>query len=399
MSEESAAQKQWRKVVAILFVAIVSAYLLNAFKPAADKKTVKASYPPVEIIQAQFKDVSIPVISQGSIKARTRIKLVAEVSGRVTELAKLKNNGGFFKQGDWLLSIDDTDYRLAMSRAQAQVAAAKQQFIRVKTEADQAKYDLRQIGRDPSKSSSYALREPQLAEAKANLQAAQADLEIARLQMQRTKVLAPFDGRVVSKQVDVGQYVSAGSVLAEIYSTDSVTIRLPLTLRQAQLLNLGLYENKYNKDNIKIILMADSAEKHYQWDARLSHVEGEVDSRNRLIYVVAEVKSPYAKETNKPPLTPGMFVKAELKGVEKKAIKIPRGALRFDNHVWLLTENNRLKIKAVSVLSKTERSIYIESGIETGDQVIVNAIDFPVDGMRLLLVKAGEQQQEKLNHG
>jgi len=214
------ARKQWPVVIAILMLAVVVAFVLNFFKPEAEKKAFKEEFPLAEFVVARSELIAIPVVSQGSIKAKTYIKLVAEVSGRISQMAKLRFNGGFFKKGQLLLSIDDADYRLAMVRAEAQVAAAKQQLIRVQTEAGQARYDLKQIGRDPSKSTSYALREPQLAEAQANLQAAQAELEIAGLQMQRTRVLAPFDGRVMNKQVDVGQYVSTGTLLADIYSTE-----------------------------------------------------------------------------------------------------------------------------------------------------------------------------------
>ena len=173
-------KKQWPIVLGVLIQAIVISFLLNFFKPVADKKVSKEEYPLAELVIANKQLVAVPVVSQGSVKAKTYIKLVAEVNGRITHMAKLKINGGFFKKGDLLLSIDDTDYRLAMSRAKAKVVAAKQQLIRAETEADQAKYDLQQIGRDPSKSTAYALREPQLAEAKANLQAAQAELEMAR---------------------------------------------------------------------------------------------------------------------------------------------------------------------------------------------------------------------------
>jgi len=379
-------KKQWSIVVVILLLAISIAVLLNIFKPEAEKKVTKDEPPVAEFVTANIKSTAVPVSSQGSVKAKTYIKLVAEVNGRVTHVAKLKFNGGFFKKGELLLSIDDTDYRLAMSRAKAQVAAAKQQLIRVETEAGQAKYDLKQIGRDPSKSTSFALREPQLAEAKANLQAAQAELKIAELQMQRTRVIAPFDGRVVNKQVDIGQYVSVGTLLADIYSTESVTVMLPLSLQQTELLGIKLGSNQPLIDSMKIKLISESAFRQYQWSAKLSHTEGEIDVRNRLISLVAEVKSPYAKNqqfVDRPPLTPGMFVKAELIGIEQNVIKLPRKVLRYGGNVWLIDENNLLQIRTVEILSKDRDFVYIKSGISQGDKVIINSINFPLNGMQL----------------
>ncbi len=396
-------KKQFPLVFIIIFLALTVSLLLYFFKPEADKIEVQDEPPLAEFIIANVESIAVPVASQGSIKAKIHIKLVAEVSGRVTRMAKLKFDGGFFKKGDLLLSIDETDYRLAISRAKAQVAAARQQLVRAETEAGQAKYDLRQIGRDPSKSTSYALREPQLAEARANLQAAQADLKISELQMQRTTVSAPFDGRVVSKQVDIGQYVSAGTLLADIYSTESVTVRLPLSLRQTELLGIKLRNNQQLIQTMKINLIANSTSKKHQWMAKFSHTEGEIDVRNRLVYLVAEVDSPYVKKLefiDRPPLTPGMFVKAEITGLEQSTVKLPRSALRYDENVWLLDELNQLQKTPVEILNKDRNYIYVKTGLSQGDRVIINSIDFPLNGMKLspLLINSMSSKTAKISH-
>jgi len=386
-------KKQWPIVVGVLLIAFFIAFLLTAFKPRAEKKVVKSESPVAEYIVAKLTSLAVPVVSQGSVKAKTEIKLVAQVSGRITHMAKLKHNGGFFKKDELLLSIDDTDYRLAMTRAQAQVAAAKQQLIKVEIEAGQAKYDLQQIGRDPSKSTAYALRQPQLAEAQASLQAAQADLELSHLQMQRTKVVAPFNGRVVSKQVDIGQYVSEGTLLADIYSTEMVTVRLPLSLSQTELLGIKLRGNQDLFETLTIKLLSEYAAKKYQWDAQFSHTEGEIDVRNRLVYLVAQVQDPYVKQDaflERPPLTPGMFVKAQLSGLEKPMFKMPRSALRYNSTIWLIDPQNKLQIKPVNVLTKDRDFIYVDSGLKQGDRVINSSIDYPLNGMLLTPVLISE---------
>lgn len=379
-------KKQLPKIISVIFLSAVVAYMLNMYQPEVEKKIVKDELPFVEYIVAKTQSMSIPVMSQGSVSAKTVIKLVAEVSGQVKHMAKLKFNGGFFKKGDLLLRIDDTEYQLKIAKAKAQVAAAKQQLVRVETEAGQAKYDLKQIGRDPSKSSSYALREPQLAEAKANFQAAKADLKIAQLQIQRTKIKAPFDGRVVSKLVDITQFVSVGTLLANIYSTESVIVRLPLRLNQAELLGLRLGDNQVQINAVKINLSSASAKDIYHWPAILSHIEGEIDLRNRLVYLVAEVKAPYAqnkKFINRSPLTPGMFVKAQLSGVKREVIKLPRLVLRQGGSVWLIDDESKLTIKKIDILYKDEKFIYVDSGLNDEDKIITSLIDYPLNGMSL----------------
>ena len=384
---QDAAKKEWLIVVGILAVGVLLAVLLNVFKPEADKKPVKDNPPMVEFVSAIKQAVSIPVFSQGSVNPKTHIKVIAEVSGQVVEIAQIKNNGGFFKQHELLLRIDETDYQLAITKAKAQVAAARQQLIRVETEAAQAKYDLKQLGRKSSSSTAYALREPHLAEAKANLQAAQADLKISQLQLERTKIKAPFDGRVVGKQVDIGQYVSPGTLLAEIYSTEKIEVRLPISLQQAELLGISLANNQLLINAMKVILSSDYSGRRYEWEARLSHIEGELSARNQLIYVVAEVNNPYLIDeglAEKPVLTPGMFVKAKITGLEKSSVVVlPRVSLRYGNEVWVIDDANKLQKKKLTLHAKDRDFIYVESGIHAGDRIITNNIDYPVEGMNL----------------
>ncbi len=397
-------KKQIMSASLVVLVAIVIIYFLNAYQPETEKKIAKKNIPFVEYVTAHVEPISIPVMSQGSVKAKIAIKLIAEVSGQIKKMEKLKFNGGFFKKGNLLLSIDNTEYQLKITKAKAQIAAAKQQLVRAETESEQAKYDLKQIGRDPSKSSSFALREPQLTEAQANLQAAEADLKIAKLQIQRTRIRAPFNGRVVNKLVDVSQFVSMGTLLANIYSTDSVIVRLPLRLNQANLLGLSrLGNSKAQMKAIKISLSSVSAGDIYYWPAVLSHIEGEIDVHNRLVYLVAKVKSPYAqykKFSNRPPLTPGMFVKAELLGIKRKVIKLSRSVFQQGSHVWLIDQDNKLRIKQVDILYKDEKFIYITEGLNDGDRVIVSTIDYPLNGMKLTpqLTNGALPMRKEINH-
>lgn len=416
VAEESSTptNRQWLIVALILLVAIAISTLLIMLKPEAEKKQLIKTSPQVEIIIAKQALLSVPVFSQGSVQAATRIKLVAEVSGAIVEMAGLKLNGGYFKQGELLLKIDDEQYLLAISRANAQLAAAEQKLIRVETEARQARFDLQQISRDPSKSSSYALREPQLAEARANLQAAQAELKIAQLQLKRSRVLAPFNGRVINKQVDISQFVSIGSLLADIYATDKVNVRLPLSLSQAVELGLNLDASE-TSDSLNILLSAEIAGKQFEWSTDSSHIEAELDEKNRLLYLVAAVDLRLSRKVsnhNELRLTPGMFVKAKIFAAKKQLIKLPRRALRYGNKIWRMNAENKLEKISVQLASKDRLSVYIIPGVvpgvnsddissvisehvsgltaalKQGDKVIVSAIDFPVEAMTLSITKA-----------
>ncbi len=384
-------------VAVILVVAAIVSTLLFVFKPVAEKKQAREAPPLAEYLVVRQEQLSIPVFSQGTIVASKQIKLVAEVNGRIAEVASDKFNGGFFNQGDMLVKIEPKDYQLSLTRTEAKVAAAEQQLARVEIEAEQARFDLKQIGRDASSSSAYALRKPHLAEAKANLRAARADYEIAQLQLKRTEIRAPFNGRVVKKHVDAGQYVGVGSVLADIYSSEAVEVGLPLSLEQTGLTGIDLRDSQAYADQVEIKLHVDYGDEKYQWQARLSHIESELDARNRLVKLVARVEQPFNNaqgDQRRPPLTPGMFVKARITGLQKdKVIRAPRSVLRANNEVWLVDKEDRLQKSRVELYAKDESMIYIKSGLKSGDRVILNSIDYPLEGMGLNGKNVGEKHQ------
>ncbi len=384
-------------VAVILIAAVIVSVLLFVFKPVAEKKQAKEAPPLAEYLVVREEQLAIPVFSQGTIVASKQIKLVAEVSGRIAEVASDKFNGGFFNKDDVLARIEPKDYQLALTRSEAKVAAAEQQLARVEIEAEQARFDLKQIGRDVSGSSPYALRKPHLAEAKANLRAARADYEIAQLQLKRTEIRAPFDGRVVKKHVDAGQYVAVGSVLADIYSIEAVEVSLPLSLEQTGLTGIDLRDSQASADRIEIELHVDYGDKKYRWHARLSHIESELDARNRLLKLVARVEQPFntsQEYAHRPPLTPGMFVKARISGIQKDSVvRAPRSVLRANNEVWLVDKNDRLQKSRVELYAKDESMIYIKSGLKSGDRVILNSIDYPLEGMGLDSKNISEQLQ------
>ena len=380
--------KQIYLVAWILLAAIVLAVLMFVFKPVAEKKAVEKIPPVVNVIHIQYESLSIPVFSQASVVASQEIQLVAELSGRIVKISDSVLTGGVFEAGDLLFEIDDTDYRLSSVRAEANLAAAQQQLEKIKLEAEQAKFDLQQIGRDPSRSTPYALKKPQVVEAQANLKAAKAELEMARIQVNRTKLRAPFKGRVRSQQVNKGQYVSPGKQLAEIYASEQLEVRLPVSLQQLKLTGLSLQNNIEDNQKVNIHLRLDYGSDAMQWTAQLSHLEAVLETSSRLLYMVAKINQVPVGSITKQPLTlvPGMFVKAKIEGLPiSSVVRMPRQALREKNTLWIFDESGQLSIKPVEIYAKDENHVYIKSGLMPEDKVIVSALDYAVEGMQLTI--------------
>jgi len=376
---------QWFLVAAILVLAILIVSLLVIFKPKAERKPVEIKSPHVDVVIARSEWKKIPVSSQGRITASRRVNISAEVNGRIVSVSDHFNDGAYFKKDDVLLKIDSREYQLAVVRADAQVAAAEQNLVRAQAESQQAKNDLSRLSvKSKNKISAYALREPQLKEAQAKLKAAKADYALAQLKLEKTVIRAPFNGRLINKKVELGQYVVAASQLAEIYNDTALQVKLPIRLPQLDLL-LG-QDKSYkitDQNNITAQLSLMSSNQIHKWTATIIQLAAVVDTNNQLINLLAKI-NPMQNNTEGGMLLPGMFVQAEISSaIAEKIFVLPRQALHAVNQVWLLNKNNQLNKITVDVLYKNASSIFVNAGINDGQKIIISSINTPIEGMKL----------------
>ncbi|MFW2373921.1 MAG: efflux RND transporter periplasmic adaptor subunit [Gammaproteobacteria bacterium] len=380
---------QFRLVAAVLLLGIAITILLLAFKPSAQRVAVDYKPPQVDILLAVAQDIHIPVHSQGNVQAKTQIKIAAEVTGKIDWVSDTLIDNGYFDKAERLLAIDDTEYKLLITKAEAQVAAGRQLLARSEAEADQARKDLQRLGRKTADSTEYALRIPHLKEARANLKAAEADLSIARLQQQRTEILAPFAGRLIKKYVDVGQFVAPGNPLLDIYSTEAAETRIPLTQNQLSLLRLPDNRSAENavESASQVLVSAYFAGENWRWTGQLVRTEGVIDERNRMVYAVVQIDQPNQadpEQPGRPALTSGQFVKVTIQGrPQQRVYVLPRSALRYGRELWLVDNDNRLQKRQVGVLHKEKMHVYIDSGLTPGERVITSSLDIAIDNMRL----------------
>jgi len=313
------------------------------------------------------------------------------VAGQVTSVSAAFANGGFFKEGDVLLTVDPRDYEVAVARAEAQVAQAELRLSREKEEAEVARQEWERVGH--GKAPPLALRQPQVAEARAGAGAARAGLRQAELSLSRTVVRAPYDGRVRSKAADVGQYVGPGTPLGRIYAVDYAEVRLPLHDSEMAYLPLSFdFRGPDGADSgPEVILRSTFAGTEHTWTGRVVRVEGEIDARSRMVTVVARVPSPYDRSTDatRPPLAVGMFVEAEIIGRSvDNVVVLPRPVLRAGDRVLVVDGAARLHFRDVDVLRSEADSVIVQSGLGEGERVCVSALDAAVGGMRVRV--AGE---------
>ncbi len=376
--------------LAVLGVSALAASAMVIMRPQVEtqRPTVKPPLVRTEVVALGAKTMQVE--SQGTVNPRTESQLVPEVSGRVTWVAPSFVSGGFFEAGDVLVRIDPFDYEQALVAARAEVARSSVLLERERAEAELARTEWQELGRGAG--SPLMLREPQIAEAQAIVEAAGANLQRAKRNLERTVVRAPYAGRVREKRVDVGQYISVGAPVATLYSVDVAEVRLPLPDDELQYLDLPLvYRGDSDDDGPNVTLTATFAGGTHEWEGRVVRTEGEIDPRSRMVHVVAQVENPYGRgdEPGRPPLAVGMYVRARIHGrtIEDVAI-LPRTALRPDGNVWVVDADGRLRIRSVAVLRTDREHVYISSGLSEGERVCVSALEVVSEGMRVRVAGA-----------
>lgn len=362
----------------LVVVGLGSAWYLRTNAPEVKNREIETRIQTVAVKEFSPRRITIPVYSRGEVTPSTEIQLVLEVAGVVTHIAPHFANGGFFKKGELLLRVDDSRYRLDITKAKARVVSAEEKLRRLRMELS--------IDEDiEGLPSPKQYRDQQLREGKAQLEAAKADYRLVSIQLEKTTLVAPFDGRVRRALVGVGQYVSPGLQLAQVYPVDMAEIRLPLTDRQLALVNISARPDQV-KHLPKVTFKLNFGDQDYFWQGKIVRTEGGLDVKNRVLYAIAQISNPYqADDTqpNRPPLAAGQFLEAEIEGrTHDNIMVLPRKALRNGNEIWVV-EKGRLRQRAYQTLYKDKHSIFINKGIERGDLVVMTPMDVTVEGMQV----------------
>jgi RND family efflux transporter MFP subunit len=386
----------------VLLLGALVAFLAVKLKPEPERRAPDTPPPLVQVVTVTTRAVALNVHSQGTVEPRTESTLVAQVDGRIVDVAEAWAAGGFFRAGEVLVEIDPRDYRLAVADAEAAVADARVALEREQAEAELAREEWEELG-DGGEPSALLLRKPQLAQARARLEAAQAAVERARLDLERTRVTAPFDGRVRGKQADLGQYVAPGTPLAEVYATEYAEVRLPVSKEDLQYLAVGVGWSADGRGPEggtapPVQLFGELAGATRTWQAKVVRTGAEIDPRSRMLAVFARVDDPYHRDgrpaspappSTPPPLPMGLFVEAEIAGrIAPAAVVLPRRVLRTtartrDAEVLVVDAADTLRFRRVEVLRTVGDDVVIGSGLADGDRVVVSRLEEAVPGMRV----------------
>lgn len=383
-------------VIAVLVLGIVALKVLvmSRKKPARKPRPVLA--PLVNAERAEVENVQMSVLGFGTVMPKTVVKIVPQVGGVVVDCHADFANGGFFNANEPLITIEQDDYKFALKNSEASVVRAQVLLDVEQAQADAAILEWEQLHPGTKPDSPLVLREPQIAQAQAELKAAEANMEKAKLNLKRTVISLPFNGRIEQESIDIGQYVTVGQPVATVYSTDIVEIVVPLEDRDLAWFEVPYRNNGHsskgdvNKD-AEVEVTADFAGKKWVWQGSVVRMHGRVDPLSRMVKVVVEVEKPFERNGGRPPLMPGMFVSIKIKGRKlNDVIRLPRHGVHNGNQVWVAFEN-KLNVREVTIDRTDSKYAYVTSGIYDGDLVITSPIDAVIDGMAIRVEVAGQE--------
>lgn len=368
--------------LAIVIGAIALGYLIVASKAPPEKEDIVDKAFLVEAQTVYFEPVEFAVYSQGNVVPKNRTNVSTQVSGTIVSVSDVFVEGGFFNKGDVLLTLEQDDFLTEVKLAEAELAQMQASLEEEIARGKVAEQEWRSV--NGSVPPELGLRKPQLAREQANLNASKAKLERAKRNLARTKIIAPYNGIVVSRNVDLGQFIGVGTQVAEIYSTDIAEVRLPITNSDLAYLNL----EEGVKNNNSVYFTARVAGELQQWQGTLVRSEGVLDQGSRVIYAIAQVEDPYDLNTKQhiQALRFGQFVQAVITGTNvENVVVLPRKLLRLDGTVLTVGEDRTLTIKDVVVARSDAERVYVRSGLKSSDNVVTSPVPNAFTGMKVRL--------------
>ena len=368
-----------RKLTPVIILAVLLglAFLVLRNPPQADRiEAPAAAQLAVDVMKLERQPYRVNLQSYGTVQPRTQSILVAQVFGEITSINDSLRTGGFFEKGEKLLSIDQRDYLADVKISDALLMGARQALAEEKARSMQALEDWNRLG-NQGEAPALVLRKPQLAAAEARVISAHSALDKARLELERTHIVAPYAGRVRNKLVDQGQVVNKNSPLAEIYAVDFVEIRLPIRNRDLTFIDLPedyRFDAGEPADGPRVTIHSELGGGS-EWQGRVVRTEGAIDDNARQLHVVAQIDDPFGVHARgKTPLKIGQYVTAELQGRQvQDALVISSHAIYQGGYVYIV-EAGILQRRDIEIAWQNQAEALVDSGLSEGDLLVMTSL-------------------------
>ena len=366
--------------IAIILTASMSSWWLLRSAPVQETREKSRSAKIVQTVDVTPSEHSISVSAYGNVIAARKLLVQPEVTGRVIGQHPSLVPGGRIREGESLITLDDSDYRLALREARTTLDQARSELDVEAGRQIIARRELEQLRKDMPAgdiNEALVLRQPFKASAEAVVERAETAVAKAELDLTRTVIRSPFNALVIDETVETGQQADVGSPFATLVGSDVFWIQanIPLSeLRWIQFPEEGLPGAK-----AEIELSGTTL----SWDGRVSRLLGDLEEAGRLARILIEVPKPLESNPDQPLLL-GSYVRVKIEaGSIKDVIEIPRSALHDGKRLWLVGSDEKLIIRDTEVRWRNEDLLLVTNVIKPGESLIVSDLTAPLPGMDL----------------
>ena len=370
------------KPLFILLAAFAISYLLWLLGQVQPDPVEEAPAPDVIVEILTPENFQVQINSNGTTTPLTQTVLTAEVGGEVIYRSKKFSEGSSVIEGEILAKIDDTDLQLQYKNALLQLANAEVQYSLQLAEAEVAKEAWEKIG--DGVASDLTLKKPQIKQAEALLEVANAQVSSAEKKLNKTEIVAPYAGRIQNVNIDLGTTIIPGQPVGAIYTSSEIEVTLAVKDNDLQFLSIPMDGRKLDPSEQALVKIKSFYKgKNQTWVGRLERVDGVIDPITRMINLIAVFKNDFI-ETDKPNLPIGLFVEAQIDGIILNDVfSIPVNSISENNEVYIVNKNNELVSRKLSILKKYSDFVIVKNGLKAGERIVTSKLSTASNGIKV----------------
>ena len=370
------------KPLFILLAAFAISYLLWLLGQVQPDPVEEAPAPDVIVEILTPENFQVQINSTGTTTPLTQTVLTAEVGGEVIYRSKKFSEGSSVIEGEILAKIDDTDLQLQYKNALLQLANAEVQYSLQLAEAEVAKEAWEKIG--DGVASDLTLKKPQIKQAEALLEVANAQVSSAEKKLNKTEIVAPYAGRIQNVNIDLGTTIIPGQPVGAIYTSSEIEVTLAVKDNDLQFLSIPMDGRKLDPSEQALVKIKSFYKgKNQTWVGRLERVDGVIDPITRMINLIAVFKNDFI-ETDKPNLPIGLFVEAQIDGIILNDVfSIPVNSISENNEVYIVNKDNELVSRQLSILKKYSDFVIVKNGLKAGERIVTSKLSTASNGIKV----------------
>ena len=434
----------------IIAAALAFVFIQVKSKQAIEHQDVEFPVKTVEVLTVKKIPFRTRAVAYGNVEPATILKAKSEVNGKISYIHPELKQGGSLPKGTTVLKIETTTFEISLDSSKAGLASSQSSLKQIEAEEISAKRSLqiaqknwnlelaelervkvlveaRTLARNQlnieeqkvlqlsstvqdlqGKVDTYASRKASI---RAQIKQSKSQVDQSEDSLIRTEIVLPFDARIGSVSVDVGEFVAAGGQLFEALGIEAVEINAQLPIKHLRPLATTMNAS----DNTPLANLQDSAnlqkavaqwnleakvrivggDLNTVWDGVLLRISESVDPIRDTLGLVVAVDNPYKGVIPgvRPPLLKGMYASVEFLAQARDMLVIPRKALH-EGRVYVVGKENTLSIRPVQINYSQGQLVVIKDGLEEGDKIITSDLVPVIEGIKLELIESDEFQKE-----